>query len=280
MSRPEPWTHEQNAVTVQGYLGMLSAELRGEKFVKKAVYEDIAQEIGKGPKSVEFKFANISAVLQELDLPWVTGLAPRVNFQATLVDEVVEQFSNSPLEEQVRRFMLDAPTRGVDDFELELVSPPEAVQLPDPSRVARPMKVDYLRLEAANRALGEQGEEAVRRHEVRYLRSIGRDDLAQKVQRVSTEVGDGLGYDIRSYRADESEHFIEVKTTRRPKEARFYVSANELRVSQRLASNYSLYRVSNWGRPVAGLYTLSGAIDETCHLEASNYLAVPRDGGR
>jgi hypothetical protein len=43
---------------------------------------------------------------------------------------------------------------------------------------------------------------------------VGRDDLAQKVEWVAVTIGEGLGFDVLSFDADDgSERLIEVKTT-------------------------------------------------------------------
>lgn len=276
MGKSDHWTAVQNQITVQGYLDMLAADLRGEKVVKKWVYEEIAEEIDKSPKAVEFKFQNVSAVLQDLDLPWVIGLPPRSNFQSSLHGEVVSQFADSPVEQQIRALMVAAPLPVDPAFELAMTSPPDKLAVPRIHHSRRAIKTDYLRLKAANLELGLVGEEAVVRHEIRYLRNHGREDLAGRVRHVSQEDGDGLGYDVLSFRPDGQHRYIEVKTTRRPKEARFYVSRNELAFSQENRAHFSLYRVCNWERRNAAFYALDGAIDDTCDLWTDTYLAHPK----
>ena len=77
-------------------------------------------------------------------------------------------------------------------------------------------KYDPAVRDAANRALGEEGEDFVRRIESERLAGLGRADLAAEVRWVSQIVGDGLGYDIESFDADGSRIFIVVKSTRGP----------------------------------------------------------------
>src|SRR5262245_45461243 len=52
--------------------------------------------------------------------------------------------------------------------------------------------------DAANRQLSLFGEQFVYDLERYRLNSVGRDDLAQKVEWVPQTIGDGLGYDIES----------------------------------------------------------------------------------
>lgn len=276
MAEVKTWSDDENRVTVEAYLNMLAAQLRGERIVKSPVYAEIAAEIGRTPKAVEWKFQNISSALQELDVPWVSGLPPQKNRQVSLIDEVERQFEGSALEEAVRRFLLDPPPAARADMELTVVLPPVAIPLPTRRHPRRPRKTDYLRLQEANRALGRSGEEAVLRHEIASLRAARREDLASKVRHVSEEDGDGLGFDIASFWPDGRERLIEIKTTKLPRESRFYVSRNEVEVSRERADQYSLYRVCDWGTPRPGLYILDGAIPDTCLLTPQTYLAQPR----
>jgi hypothetical protein len=89
---------------------------------------------------------------------------------------------------------------------------------------------------------------------------------------VSDAEGDGAGYDIRSFNTDESQRLIEVKTTGLTKYHPFYVSPNELAVSQREARQYHLYRVFRYGRDTR-MYTLQGALSSVCRLEPAQYSA-------
>jgi hypothetical protein len=62
--------------------------------------------------------------------------------------------------------------------------------------------------DALNRRLGRLGEEFVALLERHRLRTVGRDDLAQKVQWVTATIGDGLGFDVLSFDdADGSEAY-------------------------------------------------------------------------
>ena len=101
--------------------------------------------------------------------------------------------------------------------------------------------------------------------------------LANEIEWSSKERGDGLGFDVRSFRVDVrtdrvEEHFIEVKTTNNGKYQPFYVTPNELDFSRDSAENYSLYRVfelKNRGR----IFRLPGAIDQHVCLQPELYKA-------
>jgi hypothetical protein len=122
------------------------------------------------------------------------------------------------------------------------------------------------------RKLGAAGEEWVLEHE--QLRRIGRTDLADQVRWVARIDGDGAGYDIRSYRPDGSERFIEVKTTNLGPRTPFYITRWELEVSRRNPTSYSLYRVHGFTRDPR-LYVLDGSVEERAHLEPKVFLGIP-----
>ena len=65
-----------------------------------------------------------------------------------------------------------------------------------------------------NRLLGQLGEKFTVEIERKRLLECGRDDLAATVEWVAMTCGDGVGFDVLSFHeADDSERFIEVKTT-------------------------------------------------------------------
>ena len=75
-------------------------------------------------------------------------------------------------------------------------------------------KIDFARRDAMNRHLGQLGEKFAVEVEKRRLLYHERDDLAAKVEWVAETSGDGMGFDVLSFdEADDSERFIEVKTT-------------------------------------------------------------------
>ncbi|MGX0976073.1 hypothetical protein ACSSVY_001787 [Roseovarius sp. MBR-51] len=97
-------------------------------------------------------------------------------------------------------------------------------------------------------------------------------DLAKRVRWVSKELGDGLGYDIRSFDLEGNELFLEVKTTTGGLATAFYVSNNEVAVSEEKAQSYHLVRVFNFpDKP--RFFTLSGRLSETLKLEPTSYRA-------
>lgn len=108
-----------------------------------------------------------------------------------------------------------------------------------------PRKIDWDSVNKNKKITGLKGEEIVLEMEKSYLDSIGRQDLSEKVKHVSKEIGDGLGYDILSYFADEQEKYIEVKSTNKSSNNSFYLSQNELEFMKRNKNNSVIYRIFN-----------------------------------
>ena len=107
------------------------------------------------------------------------------------------------------------------------------------------------------------------------LARLGRADLAERVRWTSVDLGDGLGYDIDSYRADGSERRIEVKTTNFGIRTPFYITRNEVAYSADYADVFSLYRVFDF-RVRPRLYVLDGSVQENANLDPYVFIGSPR----
>lgn len=91
--------------------------------------------------------------------------------------------------------------------------------------------------------IGDIGELIVLQYErEKVTREYGKS-YRSKVIHVAKEIGDGLGYDIQSYK-DERKIFIEVKTTTGKLYNNLFITDNELQVMYELDDRYYLYRVS------------------------------------
>ena len=70
----EDWSRAEVEATVTAYFAMLKAELRGEPYSKAEHRRALVKLLDKrSEQSVEFKHANISAVLIELGIPYISG---------------------------------------------------------------------------------------------------------------------------------------------------------------------------------------------------------------
>lgn len=70
------WSKEELSASVVAYIEMRKLESRGEKFIKKRVYEKLSEQFGRSPKAFEYRMQNISYVYSVLGRKWVSGLKP------------------------------------------------------------------------------------------------------------------------------------------------------------------------------------------------------------
>lgn len=106
----------------------------------------------------------------------------------------------------------------------------------------------FRKIQETREAIGQAGENWVINYERNYLTVKGKSEFAEKVTRVS-EINVAAGYDVLSFELDNSEKFIEVKTTALSK-TEFFISAHELDIARRLNGNYWIYLVSEiYGEP-------------------------------
>lgn len=280
MAAGTDWSQRENKLIVADYFAMLEAEAAGREFNKSAHNETLREQLdARSRASVEFKHQNISAILQQMGIPFVDGYKPRANFQNFLADAVAQYVADHP---EIPRW-LETATKQVPSPELfrqyadasRIVAPPEPLVREKPREAGdwtSPMFYDFAEQEDRNRQLGSRGEEFVVETERRRLMHGRREDLAGAVKWTSRERGDGLGYDVESFELNGRPIFIEVKTTtwgiRRP----FMLSRNEVRVSERLDDDYRLYRVFKFSADPR-LFILVGAVTRRCSLEAATFLA-------
>ncbi len=277
------WSEKEVGLIVADYFTMLEKELLGKPYSKTEHRRSLAPQLGgRSDGSIEFKHANVSAVLTGLGLPYVEGYKPRGNYQSLLVQEV-EAFldKNSTFMDQLAGAPTinpdKAPAPGVLDLDKIIEDPPAEILGPTPgkpwlSRKGR--EIDFAQRDALNRQLGKLGEEFVVHLERHRLLLAGRDDLSRRVQWVAVEIGDGLGFDVLSFDdQDESEKLIEVKATGLGKFFPFYVISNEVRCSEDMTDKFHLFRVFDFGR-TPRVYILTGSLKENCQLEPTQYRAT------
>ena len=175
----KPWSDEELDAIVSDYFAMLTAELAGHSYVKSHHSATLMAQIGRTHRSVEFKHQNISAVMEELGLPWIQGYKPKRNYQNAIFDAIdrylsVHQFN----------FLEAAPSQSGHN----IIAPNIFVKVPSlEDLIERPPKLERLvrkfdpvERDLRNGKLGKSGEEFVVRLERQMLNGVGRSDLADK----------------------------------------------------------------------------------------------------
>lgn len=277
MADTVPWTDEENSILVNAYLDMLRSELREEKFVKAQVNRQLQALLDRGRGAIEFKLANVSAVLREMSFPFVNGYKPYPNIQASLRDRVREEILRR---EDLTNLAFSRLTSSIPDVVGSaswIESQPPRVGLPPTLSIpgGRVGRWNFVELEAMNRSLGAAGERAVLARERKLLVAAGQGRLADRVEHVSETIGDGLGFDIRSFEVDGTEKLIEVKTTSLGVHWPMMVSRNEVDVSTAESEHFHLYRLHDFRPDCVRFYTLTGDLRKTCDLQPESYKALP-----
>lgn len=273
-----PWSDDEIGVTVDVYFSMLTLELAGQNYTKTEFRRQVERDVDRSSGAIEYKFNNVSAVLDELGAVWIPGYKPLRNVQDRLRTVVRARFE---ADSDLRAFMLKAVADGD-------VAPSQLGDEVDPPNVDWPggrgarmgvLDINFAAIESSNRALGRSGEDSVVAAERERLAAAGREDLAAEVRHVSVVEGDGLGYDIQSFHELTDEPvFIEVKTTRYGKEVPFYISGSEVEASIDLGPAYRLWRLYRYGRPDTGYYRLPGPLTKHARLRPDTYRGIPSVG--
>jgi hypothetical protein len=249
---------------------MLEKELAGIDYSKAEHRRKIKKLFNdRSDGSIEYKHQNISAVLAKFGQPFIKGYLPRYNYQLLLEEKVIDYLaSNVKLEQAFESF--SQKVVGAGDLKINyaslLVDPPAGNEVSEPFAHYKrmPVKVNYLEQEQNNRKLGMIGEKIVLEFEKRKLISIGKEKLADKIEWISKEQGDGAGFDILSRYPNGKDKYIEVKSTKLSREAPFYFTRNELHFSREHAEDYHLYRLFNINEE-AKMFIKQGSLNSICH---------------
>src|SRR5712671_757715 len=90
------WQDDELDAIVADYFAMLSSDLSGRLYVKSRHSAALMAQIGRTHRSVEFKHQNISAVLDELGMPWIPGYKPKRNYQNAIFDAIDRYLTKHP----------------------------------------------------------------------------------------------------------------------------------------------------------------------------------------
>ncbi|HUO06559.1 MAG TPA: DUF3883 domain-containing protein [Candidatus Binataceae bacterium] len=241
------WQTDELDAIVADYFAMLADDLAGQPYVKSRHRHALVARLGRTEHSVEFKYQNVSAVLDELGLPWIPGFKPKRNYQNAIFDAIDRYITAHPaiLEPAAAP---PKPQRSPSEI---FVAPPklEPASAPIPERLKRLVrKFDLVARDHRNRSLGKAGEKFVYEIERQQLEVAGRPDLSRKVRWVAAEDGDGAGYDVLSFNTTGQERLLEVKTTNGSARTPFFLTRNERDVAKERPAEWCIYRVHLFAR--------------------------------
>ena len=276
---PGGWSLVEVEAIVSDYLDMLEMELKGEHYSKIDYNRKLQSQIGRSKGSIEFKHANISAILIEEGFPYIDGYKPRSNYQELLRDAVLRRLEfHKEIESLTLEIVNKQPdpnTKKIDFSSILMPTPTGSVSTRDwsnlPTRKSN-KNPNYLAIEASNRSLGAEGEKFIMEYEHYRLWTSGLKSLAERIDQVSVTQGDHVGYDIQSFDQDGSPRRIEVKTTRFGLMTPFFASANEVETSKRFSGEYHLYRVFKFEKSPK-LFIVNGALSDRFKLKPTQFQA-------
>jgi hypothetical protein len=253
---------------VADYFDMLDTELAGRPYVKSHHNAALMERIGRSRSSVEFKHQNISAVLEEMGLPWIGGYKPRKNYQQAIFGVIDRYLSKRP--GALEFVPMEKPVTP----EVFVDPPPQTPGKVLPEGLRRLVgKFDPVERDHRNRALGKAGEAFVIGIERKRLAELARQDLARKVRWVAAEEGDGAGYDVLSFDPDGGRvRLIEVKTTNGSARTPFFLSRNEREMSVARPAEWRIYRVHLFATE-ARIFVVAPPLDAALKLRPETWRA-------
>lgn len=194
----------------------------------------------------------------------------------------ISKISDDKIEYDNDDVSFEIPT-NITDIVVETQPPEVSIRKKSSQpRKYRPVKRDYVKSNKNKKIAGDTGEQIILAIEKQKLNDFGRDDLSEKVNWDSKDMGDGLGYDILSYdilpNGEEKEIFIEVKTTTGSINKPFDVSINEVKFSQEHSDSFYIYRVYSLssGCSKVKYYKIAGSIPENFNLIPTSFQAYKK----
>lgn len=266
----QDWSARELDLVVADYYRMLHLELIGEAYSKTEHRNALMQIIRRSKGAIEYKHQNISAVLQELGLPWINGYKPASNYQSALFVAIERHLENSP---DLLEPTPPQTSKAIDPRAVMVPAPlPAEVRPSNEALVRLVRRFDPAGRDARNRKLGKAGEEFALHVERQRLTQSGHVGLAERVRWVSQEDGDGAGFDILSFEPVGTERLLEVKTTCGGARTPFYISRNELELSEERPNEFRLVRVHEFANDPK-IFELMPPLASHVALEPINYRA-------
>lgn len=265
------WRPEELQAIVADYFDMLAADLSRQPYVKSRHRALLVSKLGRSNGSIEFKYQNISAVLDELGAQWIPGYKPAKNYQNAIFDAIDFYLNDHPGVLDAPVVEAPIPPLSADVFVSAPVATIDDARLPE--RLRRLIrKFDPVERDYRNRSLGKAGEAFVVELERRRLHEADRPDLARNVRWIADEDGDGAGYDVLSFHPGGDPRLIEVKTTNGSARTPFFLSRNELAVAVERPEDWRLYRVHLFAN-APRVFTLTPPLDTSVRLTTETWRA-------
>ena len=108
------WTNEENDMIIADYFAMLADELSGRAYNKAEHNRGLQDRLGRSRGSIEFKYANVSAVARGFGQPILRGYLPRFNFQMSLAEAVERWLTvNTEWSERLPKEVTETPSGEV-----------------------------------------------------------------------------------------------------------------------------------------------------------------------
>lgn len=122
------WSDEELEASVEAYIDMLDKERRGEPYLKKTYYQELADRFGRKESSPEFRMQNISYVYALMGRRTVKGLLPAKHVGADVakrIEKAIQKTEGISLEPILNVPTTSSKRRGVANM---LPEPPSEDQ--------------------------------------------------------------------------------------------------------------------------------------------------------
>ena len=282
---PRNWSDPEVDAIVEDYFIMLRQEQEGRRYNKTEHRRALMETVDRSKGSIERKHMNISAVMARFGLPYIDGYKPYRNYQRALYKAVENHLHNDPELHAILKGEASAVRERPPEFRIEPSLPFEdAPSREDTPGQGIPEEIQRIlqrfeppaERDARNRKLGREGEEYVFEAERYRLSKLRRPDLADEVRWVARDDGDGYGFDILSFRGTgneaNKERWLEIKTTNGPRTTPFFITKNELRVSEKHPDVFRVVRVYDFQKKVRA-YCLKPPLEDRVTLTPAIYSA-------
>ena len=175
------WSERELELTVDSYISMLIKDIRGEKYNKSKNREKLRPKLSdRSNGSIEYKHQNISAVLNDVGFPYISGYKPLFNYQNKLIDIVISKLNHigDDLPYLVNDLVANSIKSSGDLTKIiEVVDPPNLKKhrgnFLEQITFRKNNKNDYPTIESKNIKFGKEGEKLILNYEKERLSKLG-----------------------------------------------------------------------------------------------------------